>query len=111
MRVKPEGSSGVWLIEKDEITTWIQAYPEDRIHCFIGGGRIIIGADWDKESVIEKIAMADRIAILTGAAQLGNMRHALSVIAPDEVYDGKLSLYAFAIGEILESDLVFERGQ
>ena len=98
IRVRPEGREDVYLVEKKDIIKWLKKYREKKIHNFIGAGPMAIGADWDKGSVIEKIKRSDRIAILTGEALKGNLRHALSVIA-------KNKLYMFDIGEITETDL------
>ena len=67
---------------------------DDYIHNFIQAGSTFLGADWKKETVIEKINHKDSIAaILTGEHYNGNMSHALSVT------DFK-TLYMFDIGEV-----------
>ena len=59
---------------------------------------MMTGADWDKNSVIEKIKQSERIAILTGISLKNNLRHSLSMIVENK-------LYMFDIGEITEKDL------
>ncbi len=98
-KVKPEGRDGVWLAEEKNVIAWLKSYRKKKIHNFLGDtGAILIGVDWDKKAVVEKLEVSNRVAILTGAAFRRNMRHALSVIAQD-------SLYMFDIGEITEDDL------
>ena len=100
LKVKPEGREGVWLAEKEDVVDFLLQYEEDTIHNFIPGCGMMLGADWDKEGVIRKVNEAERIAILTGDPFKSNMRHALSVIADNE-------LFMFDIGDI-ENDLVVE---
>ena len=98
LKVKPEGRDGVWLVEKADLKEWIIAQGFEQIHNFMGGGQVLIGADHDVESVLSDIDRADRLGILTGDAQRGNLRHALSLIRGNkmEMYD---------IGAITEDDL------
>jgi len=98
LKVKPEGREGVYLCEKEDIIQWLNESGLELIHNYIAGGPCMIGCDWDLESVIEEINKSVRIGILTGDAQRGNMRHALSVISGNQ-------LYMFDIGEIKEEDL------
>lgn len=98
IKVKPEGREGIWLVSKQEIIDFLLNYEYDTIHNYIAGGPAVIGVDWSKKSIIEKINESEMIAILTGEAFKHNLRHALSVIANNE-------LYMFDIGEIQESDL------
>lgn len=97
LKVTAEGRPGIWLVEREEITKWVDGYDDDFIHNY-KGGRVMLGADWDKKSVVKCIMGSDKIAILTGAAQRNNLRHALSVITGPE-------LDMFDIGEITEADL------
>lgn len=97
INVKPEGREGVWIPNKDSLVDFLINYPDDEIHHYFAG-RIMIGADHTKESVVDDVKEADRLAILTGDALSSNLRHALSVIT-----NNKLSM--FDIGEIKESDL------
>jgi hypothetical protein len=62
---------------------------------------MIIGADHELASVLEDIDRAQRLAVLTGYAQRGNMGHALALII-----DNKLEMYD--IGELTEDDLEVE---
>lgn len=98
IRVAPEGRDGVYLCEKNEAVKYVESFPEEQIHNFIMGGPCLLGADWDKESVIEEINRSERIAILTGDALKDNYRHSLSVISNNK-------LYMFDIGEITDKDL------
>jgi len=98
LKVIPEGRDGVYLCEKEDIIQWLNESGLELIYNFIAGGPCMIGCDWELESVIEEINKSERIGILTGEAQRGNMRHALSVIS-------KNTLYMFDIGEIKEEDL------
>ena len=59
----------------------------------------MLGADWHKSEVIERVKKADKIAVLTGSAQKHNLGHALSVIIDNQ-------LLMFDIGELTESDLL-----
>ena len=97
--VTPEGRPGIWLVEPSAVATWLETYPEDKIHNFICGS-IMIGADWERASVIEHLGhpLTERVALMTGNAQSGNMGHALAVIHDN-------TLYAFDIGPITEADL------
>lgn len=103
MKVLPEGREGVWTVEKDEVLKFLDAYTEEEIHNFLPSGHILLGCDWTKESVIETVKKANRIAILTGDAQNGNARHALSVIGPHN--DEPERLLIFDIGPIEEKHL------
>jgi len=98
IKVKPEGRDGVWIADKDSVVDYLLGYESDIIHNFLNNGAICIGADWNKESVIEDVKQADRIAILTGDPQRHNLNHALSVIINNQ-------LKMFDIGEITEDDL------
>jgi hypothetical protein len=97
IKVIPEGSEGVYLIEKDEAIKCVEQYEGEMIHNFITGS-ILLGADWNKESVIEKINESERVGFMIGEAWVNNMRHALAVIA-------KNKLYIFDVGEFTEDDL------
>lgn len=98
IKVTPEGRDGVWIVEPQEIIKFLKKYKGKKIHNFIQGGPCLIGADWYKKKIIEKISVSDRVALLTGDAQKQNYRHALSVIVNNQ-------LYIFDIGEITENDL------
>ena len=102
IKVTPEGREGVWNIEKEEAIKAVNNYKDKMIHNFIHnfipGGPAVIGADWQKDSVIETINESERIAVLTGSSLKHNMNHALAVIV-------KNSLYMFDIGDVKESDL------
>ena len=98
IKVKPEGRDGVWLIDTVEALKLVNNFPDEMIHNFLPGAFGVIGADWDKESVIEKINNSERVGLLTGDALKQNYRHALSVIE-------KNKLYMFDVGEITERDL------
>lgn len=95
---KKEGRKGVWLVEKENIIAWLAEQDMEAIHNFIPKNRLFIGADWDKEEVIQKINISERVAVLTGEAKANNLGHALSVIENNE-------LYIFDIGDITDSDI------
>ncbi len=97
IEVTPEGRDGVWLAEKQSVIDFLNKYKEDQIHNFLPG-RIMMGADWDKQAVIESVIDAERIAILTGESLKHNLRHALSVIKNNK-------LLMFDIGDITEDNL------
>lgn len=101
IRVTPEGREGVWIADKDSIVDFLIGYEDDVIHNILPSGSLMLGADWSKESVIEKAQQAEQIAILTGNSYRHNLNHALSIISGNE-------LYIFDIGEINESDLLVE---
>lgn len=99
LAVKPEGRTGVWLVEKADLKKFIKARKLESIHCFLQAGPgMLVGADWAPEAVFKSIDAAERIAVLTGGAKKVNMQHALAVIV-----DNKLE--AFDIGELVEKDL------
>ena len=93
-----EGRDGVWNVEKNNIIAWLKENQIELIHSFTPRGGAFIGADWDKESVIEKINNAERVAVLTGKAKQQNMGHALAVVEYNK-------LYIFDIGDINDSDI------
>jgi len=99
IKVKPEGREGIWIADKESVVDFLMEYEDDYIHNIIPNGPVMMGADWSKESVVEKVREAERVAILTGDSYRHNLRHALSVIAGNE-------LFMFDIGEISDSDLV-----
>ena len=96
--VTPEGRKGVWIAEKVSVVDFLREYEDSEIHNIMPG-KIMLGADWSKASVIKKVQAAERLAVLTGDALRHNMRHALSVIVDNE-------LLMFDIGEITESNLL-----
>ena len=93
-----EGRDGVWSVEKNNIIAWLNQNEIELIHCFTPSFGGFIGANWTKESVVEKINNAERVAVLTGKAKQQNMRHALAVIEYNK-------LYVFDIGDINDSDI------
>jgi len=97
IRVTPEGRDGVWIPESDDVISFIWSLEFDSIHNYNPNPRssILIGADWSKESVVEKVENAERLAVLTGEAKEGNMNHALAVIQNNE-------LSIFDIGDVTE---------
>lgn len=100
IKVKQEGREDIYTCEKEDITKWLEQSDLDLIHNYAGGnsGGMMIGGDWMKSQVIETINKSQRIAILTGRALAGNMRHGLSVIVSNK-------LEMFDIGEITIDDL------
>lgn len=96
--VEPEGREGVWLPDAASLKTWIVAQEFDAIHNMLTSGPMMLGADHDVADVLADIDRADRLGILTGDAQKGNLGHALAIITNNamEMYD---------IGPITEDDL------
>ena len=93
-----EGRDGVWSVEKNNIIAWLKENEIEVIHNFIQSGGILIGADWNKESVFEKIKNAERVTVLIGKAKQQNMNHALAVMENNK-------LYLFDIGDINAIDI------
>ena len=101
IKVIPEGRDGIYVPDKASLIDWIEDYPHDTIHCFVPMQFGAIGADWDRESVVEAIRRAERLAILTGQSFAHNLKHALSVIVKT---DRGEELKMFDIGDV-EEDL------
>ena len=99
IKAVPEGREGIYTVDKQDMVEWLITYPESQIHNFIPTGSMMLGADWDKESVIKEVEQADRIAVLTGGARRHNLNHSLAVIT-------KNVLRVFDIGEITDQDIV-----
>lgn len=99
IKVKPEGREGVWLVEQAEIIRWLENSDMDQIHNYLSAGPMLLGADWDKDTVIEECRKAERIAVLTGDAWREQRKHALAVIVSN-------TLKIFDIGEITTDDLI-----
>ena len=99
IRVTPEGRDGIFLVEKDDLKTFIKNRKLETIHNFVGGGPFMIGADHSIESVMEELGGAERLALLTGRAKQGNMGHALALVIGE-----KLEMYD--IGDLTEDDLL-----
>ena len=98
IKVKPEGRAGVWIPEKESVVDFIKNLEGDTVHNMLPTGGLMLGADYSKKSTIGAINRSERIAILTGDAAKGNLRHALSLITNNE-------LSMFDIGEITRNDL------
>lgn len=99
IKVVPEGRIGVWEANKESVVQFLHEYEFEQIHGFVpGAGAVIIGSDWDKSDVIDKVNNSERVAVLIGESFRCNMKHALSVIAENR-------LFMFDIGELKESDL------
>lgn len=103
IKVTPEGRDGVWIPEKESLVDFLTEYDAEYIHNFIQGGNTFLGCDWEKQTVIDRVRSADRLAVLTGDSWRNNMRHALSVILVNK-------LYMFDIGELSEADLTIGAG-
>lgn len=102
IKVTKEGREGVYIVDKKEITNYLENSGFEMIHNFPQPkGMMFIGADHSLESVIQDINKAERIAIMTGSAKANNMDHALAVII-----DNKLEM--FDIGDITEKDLIIK---
>lgn len=99
IKVKPEGREGVYLVvDKDSLKDFIRGQGLETIHNFIGSlPSMVIGADHGVDSVMTDIDAGERIAVLTGNAQRGNLGHALAIA------DDKLEMYD--IGEVTEENL------
>jgi len=101
IEVIPEGRPGVYVPDRASLLDWVRDYTGDIIHCFVPMQFGVIGTDWDRESVVEAIRNAERLAILTGGAFTNNLKHALSVIVKE---GGNEKLRMFDIGDV-EEDL------
>lgn len=98
IKVYKEGREGVYIVSQKDIINFLEDSDLEEIHCNLNGNSIIIGADWEKDSVIEEIKKTDKLAILTGKARINNMGHSLAVISNN-------ILKMFDIGQITENDL------
>ena len=83
--VEPEGRDGIWIPDRSQLERWLRKHT-DPIHCFIPSGPMVIGADWEPTEVADKAAVAERVALLTGASRKENLNHALAVIADNELF-------------------------
>lgn len=101
LKVKPEGREGVYIADKESLIDFLLNYESDVIHNQKQSGFMVLGADHDKDSVIDDVRNAKRLAILTDSAYRHNMKHALAVISDD-------GLSMFDIGEITANDLMIE---
>lgn len=97
IRVVAEGREGVWLAEKESVVGFLKNYKEEIHHMNTALKGIIIGADWDRGSVIENVEKANKVAIMTGEAFKHNMRHALAVVSDE--------LDIFDIGDVTKEQL------
>lgn len=81
VQAEPEPRAGVWIPDREQLVEWLRTLPGP-IHCFVGagGGAVLVGADWDVDSVVEQVVKAERVALLTGDARAGNVGHGLAVI-------------------------------
>lgn len=110
IKVSPEGREGVWLADRDSLAEWIAGQEFESIHNFGAIGAMAIGADHDPESVLDDIMKADRVAVLTGDSQRGNMGHALALIMPEGHNELPERLEMYDIGPITEHDLEITGG-
>ena len=97
MKIKATSvDGGIYEVYPLDMINWLDKYSEDIIHNYISGP-MMLGADWDRASVIDHIKTSNRVAVLTGDAFLNNMKHALAVITD--------KLYIFDIGLITPDDM------
>lgn len=102
--VTPEGRPDVWIPDRASLKEWIVAKNFESIHNFktsVPG--MALGANHEVASVLSDIDAAERLALLTGEARLGNMNHALALIMPGE------RLELFDIGDV-EDELMIDDG-
>lgn len=81
-----EGREGIYTVNASDVIAWLKDYPEEPIHNSICCGSVILGADWDKQAVIDYLADAERVAVMTGQAKSSNVGHSLAVIKNNELY-------------------------
>lgn len=98
IKVTPEGRKDIFIADKEGLKAWIKDKGFKKIHNFVGGGSMFIGADHPVKSVLEDIDKAERIGLLANSMSNANMGHALSLII-----DNKLECYD--IGKITDEDL------
>lgn len=92
VKVTPEGREGLYLVSPDEIIAHLEKADFEQVHTFRGDWPLLIGADWEKDSVIEFLKTADKIAFTFPHQVL----HALVGVAGE-------NRVLFDIGEIDES--------
>lgn len=105
--VTPEGREGLWLADRESLKAWIEEQNFEHIHNFIASGALVVGADHEVPGVLADIDAAERVAVLTGEARMGNLGHALALIMP--AGQGRPErLEMFDIGDVTEADLTIE---
>lgn len=100
IKVKPEGREGIYLVEPDEICRFVELLPDDQFHAFKGDWPVMIGADWEKESVLEYLRKCDTIGIIIPP----QVAHSISAI-------NGMDRTLFDVSEITEEQLdIIEEG-
>lgn len=98
-KVKPEGREGIFLIEPDEAVKFLKSLGFDQIHNFVDLPGIMLGADWELQSVID-LCKKPGVGIAIVVEPNFTMRHHF-VVADYNANERK----AFDVGEISERDL------
>lgn len=85
MKVTREGREGIYLVGKVELVEFLEQSQQEQIHCYLGRPPMLIGADWEKASVIEEVRNSERLAILMGSARRNNFGHALALVKNNQL--------------------------
>lgn len=101
IKVKRSFTEGVFLVEKKEITKYINASKLKNIHVINPNSSLFANYDYTIENALKKIDEADSLAIVTGRAAKNNLDHNLSVVKND-------SLLIFNIGDVEKKLIVKE---
>src|SRR4051812_27808198 len=101
IKVTPEGRPEIFIPDRESLKKWIRSKKFKVIHNFIASGSMVIGADHGVPSVLKDIDMAERCAILIGAAAKNNIGHCLALV------NDKLEMYD--IGQVTLEDLVITK--
>lgn len=93
----PEGRTGIWLLSPTVARELVNHFPGERIHCFLG----MIGANWAKIEVLEKLASPDvKIALVFEP----NFTMGHHLVAIDEEHR-----WSFDIGPVSEGRMCEEK--
>lgn len=82
IKVKREGRDGVYIISPEELIKKINALTIKRFHSFKGNPPLMIGADWDKEDILNHIINGKEIYIglLDESTRGVNFGHSITII-------------------------------
>lgn len=102
IKCSPEGRIGIYIPDKESLKSYIKSLGKEDIHCFFPG-RIMLGADWSLDAVLNEVDKATRIGLCLEESGADNIGHVLSLIVP--LKDGSERLQIYDIGEITKDDL------
>lgn len=97
IKVRPEGRENIYLPEKKSLLKFVKICCRKSIHNYLPCENLMLGADHNKNIVLNNIKEADRLAIFTDPYM--NIGHSLALIKNE-----KLSCYD--IGKITKNDLI-----